>query len=539
MAERVQVYDMDGNAIIDPEGAINYASGINFETRWPQGYAVCTFKVRRSDVFADWAIRESYGVKVFDGADIIYQGRIETLGRNAGGTDEYITVECAGWYVILAERMVRKRWIDIQAVKFLEWPGGLESTQAQITWVTNKRETIIQVFAGSGDILRAQGDTYRELYTLPAGTVRRVRGNYAGRTGESLYLRMWNRETGGTPPIYNTHVGVAGNEHVIQVSGGGPISGSFDVLFALDPTQSFEVLWSTGRNDLYDQNDYLHLSNLQVEANYESGHRAASSPTYTQGQLVEDILLLVAQAGQQLSADFSQLGDPGQALDPYTIEEPEFAGPAIEKIASYGDTDLNTWGLAVWDDSDTSDGLPRVVFEARSVADYEYEASINDLTTSRFTYAKISEHLRNNVTVSYEDKKGLVRYRTSADNAGLADAASIASEYQRDDYIRLGQGDADRADMVGQRFIAYHKDRLTRASLVKKGQIRTKNGRNIPANRVRAGQRVKLIETGEILFIRQTFYDAESQTVTISPDAAEDGLSTLFLQRERGLGKLA
>ncbi|GIK42452.1 MAG: hypothetical protein BroJett011_62850 [Chloroflexota bacterium] len=526
MAERVQVYDLAGVPVIDPEEAIKYATGINFETRWPQGYAVCTFKVRRSDVFADWAIREAYGVKVFDGATIIYQGRIETLSRSAGGADEYITVECVGWYVVLAERTVQKRWIDHAATKFVDWPANLENDHIQNTWIYNKTDNRIQVFAGSGDILRNDGDSFQLRYDLHhGGVIRRVRCNYIARTGEVINFQFRNTDNDA-------------HEAGKTATGGAVMKGTINALFSHGDTRGMMLRWVAKRRDLYDQNDFFHIMNLRVEAAYETGHRTAA-PTYTQGQIVEDILLLAAQKGQQFSVDFGQLGDPGQILDPFTIEEPEYAGPAIDKIAAYGDTNLNTWGLAVWDGNDTSDGLPRVVFEARSIADYEYEASLADLTTGRLTYARISEKLRNSVILGYEDAKGMVRYRTPADSAALADAASIAAEYQRDEYIRLGQGDTSRADMVGGRFIAYHKDRLTRATLVKKGWIKNKGGGITPANRVRAGQRVKLIETGEILFIRQTFYDAESQTVTISPDAAEDNISMLFLQRERGLGKLA
>lgn len=539
MAERVLVYDQSGYYIRDPEGAIDYASGITIETRWPQGYAVCSFKVRRSDVFADWVIRESYGVKIFDEATLIYEGRIETMGRSIGGADEYITVECTGWYVVLAERLIRKRWIDVKAVPYLEWPVTLETSNIQGSWVTNKRDNIIQVFAGSGDVGRTEHiDCYREQYDLPAGTVRRVKGSYAGRTGEGIIFRLWNHTAGGggaPPPYYS--VKLNGNEYVNWFRSRTPVNGTFDVLFTLTPTRRFEIEWSVMVSDLYDQNDYVHISNLRVEANYETGHRT-STPTYTQGQLIEDVLLLAAQQGQQISVDMDQVGDPGQILDPFAVEEPAYAGAVADQIAAYGDSSLNTWGLSVWGGSDTSDGLPRAVFERRSVSDYEYEVGLNDLTADRFAYAKISDKLRNTVIVGYEDKKGIARYRSAADNAALANAASIADEYPRGEYIKIGQADTTRADMVGKRFITYRSNRLTRASIVRKGWIKTKDGRSVPTGQVRAGQRVKLLETGEILFIRQTNYDAESKTVTISPDEPEDNLSMLFLQRERGLGAL-
>lgn len=525
---------MAGVRVHDPERAIDYASAINYSSLWPKGYDTASFQVRRSDIFADWVVRESYGVIIWDGATIVWQGRIDTMPKSIQAADEYITVNCTGWYAVLQERDLRKRWIDIKAISTLRWPDGLETSPQQTTWVSTKRDKIVQVFAGTGDVGRQRGDAYRELYELPpGGVVRRISFDYIIRSGEyfSLLVRNMDNPSGGSFPAL-------GGVEWYTTSTAAPVTGAAAFDFQLGSTDSFEIQWYINNGDIYDQNDYAHVSNLRVEANYEAGHRTAT-PTYTQGQLIEDVLLLVNQKGAQLSTDYAQLGDPGLILDPFVVEEPTYAGTVIEKIASFGDSQLRNWGLCVWDQSDTSDGKPRVVFEARDVSDYEYEIELSAAELAQLSYEKASEGLHNNATVQYIDDRNAARYRTAADNAALKDQTSIDAEYQRDFYLKAGEATATTADYVGQRYIEYHKDRVTRGSFGQKRYIKTKAGDKVPVSRVRAGQRLKLLNTGEILFIRQTNTDAEGKSVRISPDQPQDNVPMLFAQRERQMGRLA
>lgn len=531
MSLRVVAYNLNGTHIIDPEGALDYATEITFETMWPKGYGVATFKVRRSDLFAAWAIRESYGIIIYNGTTIVYDGRIETLSRSMGGTDEYITVQCCGWYVLLEERQIRKRWIDVKAISRCLWPEGLTTDPIQTTFFSSKRDNIIQCFAATGDHSRTAREKYRELYELPAGYIRRISFDYVIRSGENLILAVTNMD--------NYPAGGIGFWEWYVVGGKYPSSATgVSVTFTKGNTRSMEIWVYLQKSDIYDQNDYAHPSNLRVEATYESGHRTAT-PTYTQGQLVEDVILLVNQKGDQLSTDFSRLDDPGLILDPFEVEEPTYAGQVIEKIASYGDSQLRTWGLAVWDRGGTSDNKPLVVFEPLTTDSYEYLIELNQNELANLTYERISSELFNNVTVQYQDARNETRYRTAANNAALADQYSIDTEYQRDYFIKLGAGDATRADYIGRRFIERHKDRVTRGSFAVQGTITTKGGGKIPTSQVKAGRGIKLMNTGEIFFIRHTSYDDESEIVRISPEPPQDGIQMLFNQRERKYGKLA
>lgn len=514
---RIIATDLNGNPVTDPERAFDYATAIQWETAWPKGFMTASFRVRRADIFADWVIKESYGVLIYDGATLVFDGRIESFQRTVAGVEEYITVLCVGWYAVLEERDIRKRWIDIKGVSFLEWGEGAEAEETQLTWVTNKQDNMLQVFAGTGDVFRRTSDNYRVIYDTPSGYIRVVTFDWSGRCGEILRLQLRN--------------GSFVLETEARASTGSFQRGTISRTLASGSTQIFFV-WRVGRQDVYDQNDWLHLFNLRVETYYEDGHRT-STPTYTQGQIIEDVILLVNQKGAQLSTDFAQLGEPGFILDPFAVEEPTFAARVIEKIAGYGDASLNSWGLSVWGRDDTSDGKPRVVFEARDVSDHEYVVSLFQAELAGLSYERVSDGLHNAVTTQYVDEKDIARYRTATD------ATSIANEYQRDFYIRLGEGDESRADYINNRYLAYHKDRRTRGSFSIRGRVTLKGGGYLPASHVRAGQRIKLLNTDEIFFIRSTSYDAETQTVRISPDLPEDNLNILFAQRERNLGRLA
>jgi len=531
MTEYITIYDTSGNQVYDPEGAIEYATGISWETYWPKGFGTASFRVRRMDVFAGWVVKNSYGVIIWDDGTIVYQGRIESMPITQAGADEYVNVQCVGWWALFEERDLRKRWIDIKGIDNLHWPQGLTTDITQTSFVNTKRDNIIQILLGTRDIYRVRYETYRERYETPTGTIRRVSFDWLIRSGENFFLELIN---GQNPPGVD-HPPTPGVEWY-QVSQSAPRSGINQIVtIAYGATSFLEFRALIWNDDLYDNNDYAHISNLRVETNYEAGHRAIAAPTYTQGQLVEDVVLLVNQKGANISTDFTDLGDPGQVLDPYAVEEPTYAAKVIEAIAAYGDTALNTWGASVWDRTGTADGKPRFVFEAKSVSDWEYELNPGEYSLKGLTYEKTSDGLYNSVTVRYTDERGVLMYRTGTDNAALKDMASIDDEYQRDYYLKLDDAAVTVADYVGSRFIEYHKDRLTRATFQVVGEIRKKDGGMLPVSRVRAGQRVKFIKTGEIFFIHYTSYDAESRTINISPDMPVDNIQMYLAQLERKL----
>lgn len=514
MSETVHVYDLDNQPVYDPEQGDFWAIDIKTDSMWPKGFGVATFTFRRKHPWSAWVIKEDYGVKIMDGTWITWMGRAETIRKNLAGHELQVT--CVGWYVMFEEGLIHKRWVDILGVEHLHWPAGVGTERVQTSFVCVKRDNSLRVNMGTRDIQRDIGELYRELYRLPAGTVRRVEFDYSGRTGEQIMLQVYNLGTG-----------------LVEVQKKfGSSSGSISHAFT-GATRSFEVRVVTWQTDTYDQNDYVIVDKLKVEANYETGHPNFAAPSYTQKELIIDIILLLRQAGANLSADFSQIVFPNTVLYPYEMDRPDYAGRVVEDILSYGDNVLSTWGLTVFDNRSSSDGLPQVATSFWNVDDYEYQIELSDRELQDIQEERISSDFFNHVVVGYVDSQGALQYLTPEDYPELKDVTSIANGYRRGYYLELQQSDQVQALALGKRFLQYHRNRVFSGSFRVTGTIQTRAGYDVPVNRVRAGQRVKVVNTGEIFFLRHVAYDAESRQATLSPEMSKDNIRMFLVRQER------
>jgi hypothetical protein len=509
MRERIYVYDRSGNLVNDPTRSLKYPSGLRWETMWPKGYGPLNCNVERG-VTEAWAVKLAHEIVVRDGQRIIYQGRLGSLGRQLNQPGGRISIPASGWYVVLNERFIRKRWIDNAPIGRLEWET---TSDEQESFRIQRRENFLQVVLVDRERDRYATERYRERYRAPGGTkVARVTLDWKRRTGEGAYIGIYNIESSSTE---------------WSVSG-TTAEGSADVSFAT-PTRNFNFEIGPSAADLYNTDDYAFVDNVVVYCQMDN----FPSPTYHANEIIQDILYL---KGDEISSDYDEIGDPGLVLSPFVTENDDYESPdsIIQRAAAYGDAALNTWGLCVWDSMGASDGKPKAVFEARDVSDYEYAIHLDDL--EQFQDGEAEDELYNYVVIKYSDDKGIARYRTPDDNAGLMDQASIDEYGQREKKLDIGAGDVTRADYVGERYIAYHKEPLHKTEMAIKGRIRTKAKEWVPCNRVRAGQRVKVIDYqgGQVYFLRHTAYDADSQVLQMSPDLPLDDLAMFFAQEKLG-----
>jgi hypothetical protein len=507
--ERIYIYDRNDNLVNDPLRSAKYATGLRWETMWPKGYGPLSSQVKRG-VTESWAVKLAHKVIVRDGQRIVYQGRLGNLAGQLDQAGELIAVPALGWYVVLNERFIRKRWIDNAPIGRLEWPV---TSDEQESFRVQKRENFLQVVLTDREKARAGTERYRERYTAPAGSkVRRVTLDWKRRTGEGMIIQIYNVDTS------SSEWSVSGTD----------ATGSADIVFAT-PASAFEIRMGPTTTDLYNTDDYGFVDNVIVYCKMDN----FASPTYHADEIIQDVLYLKAA---EISSDYDEIGDPGLVLSPFVTENDDYEAvdSIIQRAAAYGDAALNTWGLCVWDSMGASDDLPKAVFEARDVSDYEYAVRLRDL--EQFQDGEAEDELHNYVVVKYRDDKGIVRYRTPDDNANLTDQDSIDAYGQREKILDVGQGDATRADYVGERYIAYHKDPLHKTEMTIKGPIRTKDRVLVPCNRVRAGQRVKVVDYrgGQVYFLRHTAYDADSQTLRMSPDLPPDNLAMFFAQEKLG-----
>ena len=510
MKERIYIYDRSGNLVNDPERSINYAGQPRWGSMWPKGYGICTFVVPR-DIVATWAVKQAYEVIVRDGQRIVYQGRLGNLKRQLSGASEQILVDATGWYVELAERKIRKRWVDTAPVPRVEWPV---SGDLQESFPFEKREQFLQMRMSSLDKQdRTTADRYRERYSLPAGTTAwKVTLDWKRRSGEGIDIAIYNIDT-------------AAEEWSVD---GTDATGSAIATFAT-AANIFEFRVGPSSNDDYDSNDYAWIDQVVVYGTMTN----FAAPTYTGGEIMQDILYM---ASTNISADYSDIADPGLVLAPFTTlnDDCETADSVAQRVARYGDASLNTWGLCVWDKTGASDSKAKAKFSYRDVSDYDWYCHLADL--SGFEDVEDDGEIYNYITVRYTDDKGITRYYTPTDNASQTDATSITDYGQRDYVYDLGDGDATRAAYVGDRLLTYHKDPLHRMSASITGVIFRKGGVAEPTNRIRAGDRLKVVDFdgGIIYFLRSVNYDADSQSVAVSSDLPPETLPMLLAQQEIG-----
>jgi hypothetical protein len=377
-----------------------------------------------------------------------------------------------------------------------------------------KDEDFIQIrLADTTKKTRAGTELFRMLYTAPAGTtIRRITCDYRIRCGEGAYIIIYN-------------VGTSASDLTINSTS---TTGSIDETLAT-ASNAIEIQVGPSVLDLYDSNDYIWLDNIVIYCTMDD----FAAPTYTQGEIVQDILSI---ASTHISADYSDIGEPALVLSPFITENDDYqsADSVIQAAAAYGDASLNTWGLSVWDEFGATDGLPKAEFKARSVADYDWLVTLADLDA--FDYQDDDSQIYNYVIVQYRDDKNITRYHTPTDNTSQTDAASIAAYGRRDYVYDIGDGDATRAEYVGDRFLQYHKDPLPRCSMTLTGRIRDSHGRWQPANRVRAGDRVRVADWqgGVTYFLRTANYDAETMQLSMGTDLSPETLPMLLARQEIG-----
>jgi hypothetical protein len=359
---------------------------------------------------------------------------------------------------------------------------------------------------------------------MPKGNkIRKVTCNYAARTGEGIKLEIYNEDGATSEASYTTSDGA---EHTGSLATSAPLTGG--------DSERITLRFTLTSTNTYDENDRGQMHIVVVYGQYESTHPDYAAPGYTNGEIALDALIL---GGSEISADYGGIVDPGLALSAFTSmgDDYEPIDRIIARALAFGDSSQNTYGLCIWDETGASDGKPKAALTARSVADYEYIASLEEL--EQFSDEPTLDELWNWIIIKYTDSEGLTQYLTGDDDATLTDASSVAAYGERhSQVIDIGKGDDTIAQDIGQRTLAYHKDPLYKTGFTLRGQVRSKAGVWLPANQVRAGQRIKILDykSGITYFIRHTSYGADGGTLRIEPDLPPDSMAVFMAQREMG-----
>lgn len=518
--ERIVIEDSNQVPLNDPRNQAEYSTQLMFESMWPKGFGIASFRIAVKDIFGYTAIDLAQNVMVYDGTTIVYQGRINQIDKIIAGGQEFYQIQCTGWYVRLEETDIVARWIDTVAITSIrDFTNVLDATQREFGITFLEQTFLLQMAIGTST---SRASTDRMTLTYDAArfgqNIRRVTYDYFARTGEGLDMTIYN-------------VDQAANEDTEAVTSIPGTSGSVDHTFTQGDTTSFEFRVGPNANDNYDPDDYSNIGNVVVYFEYQSGHSDTGTPEYQVGQLIEDLVLLANIS--EISSDVDGIDAMTSTVTTMAVEEYTAVGKIAEEIAKFT-ADDKVWGIAVWDRTGASDDLPKVYFTDRNTDAADYIIQIAD--TLQFDDKPITDQIQNFIRVRFTDKRGRVKWRIPADNASLKDQTSIDKYGQRSNPpIRLGKSDNAGADAVGEAFLAYHKDPIPRVSFTISGFVRKVSGEKVPVSRLRAGQRVKVAETGDIYWLRHTRYDAETKRLSANSDVPPENLPLLLAQQPRAL----
>jgi len=519
---RLYIYDLSSNLVNDPERTTDYATGISVGSMFPKGHSGCSFTVKR-DIAARWAIKNAYEVIVRDGTRIVYQGILKNINYALQAIGETVRIEARGYYSLLAQRYIRKRWADSAPFSRFYWPSGQLGDAAQERINSTIAGNLCRVRLPGSSATSSNGDDFLWRYdAVPTDTIKNVTFTYYMISGSSdtFILRIWNGatdEADGTLSVTNTS-----------------ISGTFDTgAFTGGDTNTFDLGWVISATDGdADGNGYVHTMTVYTYYN------TPGSENYYADEIIKDILEIIGDS--DFSVDYDQVNSPEFALIPFTTTGYETADTVIQRAVGYGDASNNTWAFSVWDEEykgTASDGLPKVELIQRPVlTDWEYDVMLGDLETSQD--AESLDELFNYIVIQYTDADDKTAFIDPVSDATLKDQTSIDAYYRRDKYLTLGKSTAAKALEYGERFLALHKDPLRKTAFSLVGQIRTKQGVSVPASWVRAGQRVRIADYKDqpVILLGKVDYDDDSQRLTCQADLPPDSLAVYVAQetlRER------
>ncbi len=521
MNERIYVYDRAGAQINDPEAlkSLDFAVGLRFDSLWPKGYFSCSFTVSR-DMAIRWAVKNAYEVIIRDGRRIVWQGLINVISKRLATNSETYTITASGFISLFAKRVMRKKWVDNSVFDLLYQP--LENLNDVFQYLDTFVGSNVCGIRLPGNTGGADQDLIEYRYDSVSGDVIvRVDYTWQMQSGDGLRISVLNVDN--AKAVENT-----------DETGTGSVEGSSEThVMAQGDTASIIFEWKLEATDT----DYDGFGNFYNAVVYVKIDHIAGVPDYYADQIIRDVITRCGES--ELSADFDDLASPGFALIPFMTQGKgrlEIADSIIQRAVDYGDGSQQTWGFSVWDETGTSDGLPKTEFKQRpALTDWDYEINLSE--TSTFHHEETLAELFNYVHVEYTDTDGKDAYASADNIAALKDTTSITNYGRRDKIIPIGKGTSAKAQEVGERFLALHKDPLNKGGFTIKGRMR-KKGRNYePASWVRAGIRVKVNDYlgGKIFLIRKVAYNAENMILNCEFDLPADSLAIMQAQDTLGL----
>lgn len=494
----------------------------------PGGYSSCSFNIAH-DIRKPINLKTAYGLKIYNGSHIVWQGRINPITRS-GNLQRGMSIVANGWQSVFMENKLHKFWVDNTVIPKLKWPPGREQNQVQNELLSVVENNLIRwkgAFGGTA-ISRSAGDEIRYQYIGPTGTeIDKVLYNYALRSGEGVRIQVYNIDQATSEDNNSDNTGsvITDTDYTITFSGG--------------VTASFRIDLGVSATDSYNNDDWISITDIRCYWNYNSSHSAYGSENYYGDEIIED-LIWEADLNSVISTDVTGLASPGLALIPFTtlVDKPEDLNGIITKIAQYGDTSNQTWRFFLDTEEYSSDSLPFMRFFARDDTDYDFKVNFGDIANN-FNMNQNPDRVRNWINVHYIDSDNRSHWLTPNDNAALTDSTSTAAYGVRVENVDASKGTSTTALEIGKRYLAFLKDPLWQGSFTLPAFVETKAGMMVPSSWVTARHRVQVNgwdPVGNagytIFFLGQSNYNDTTKTNIVTPDTSPPNIVEMIARQE-------
>lgn len=512
----IGIYDkhpsLGGRMILD---ASPWATSCTITTD-AHGFAACSLSLRQAlaNAMQLYDVSGALHIGVYDGAGVIWEGRLEDPGLFSGDGGSGNDLAAYGYSRAMSDVPYTSLWSCDSVEAWRVSPdaisiAGTLGVSGRMASDTNNR---LYMAPNKGAVWPqySKAGLYFDIPNISPRNVLYVSFNYTvlfPSATWNVYLRGLSLDWAG----------MSGNFWFQPGSGSGTFSGAIGnsfprLFFFIEPNAATTYGGETG-------DYYVRITNLRI---------TTSGATIYADEIVRNLVSFMSGVNPgQLSSSTALIQSPGLDLRNESYEDMP-PSDILNTMISRGDsqTPPRYWEWGVWEDQ-------RLYFRPRGAAGMTWYVDATDLSVTRSL-----TNVANNVYALYKDANGdAVRGTSTSDSASQARYGLIRQAKIDADTTSATEANAQRSAYLND-----HKDPLPSAK-ISFSAIYDAYGGRWPLWRVRSGDQIVIRNlppgSGQLDRVRQfristTSYDAVANTLSVEPEAPPATLETMLAREAIG-----
>lgn len=487
------------NRLPQVEWWLDNRNALAFSKCTPGGkYLDCGFFIPRQ-VNQAWPVRIGQRLLIRNKLTPIWEGKIINLQDVFGADMQGTLVRAIGYWGELLDRWAIRKWWCVSSFDEFYW----------------RYQTDVATYTGAE---KCSIDRQSRIRFTPKG-VAWASGEFAAvritHPGSETWKKIeydYNLTEAGAEAWEIAIRNVGTSTDVVTITSGSATSQSHT--FAT-PTSAVELRFYSraAQTPVENGSTFGQFSNIKIYS---------ETSAINMEEIAKDLVGLITDLNSS-TAEIDAAGTP-LTISPFVADHLTGA-EILADVTGRGDGAYNRWRafLECSEKAASPDGKPLLALQQYpSTTDYNVAVSLHDPNLVRpYIVSQDLDTVVNDLIVSYTDESGYVQYRTSADNAALADSTSIAAYGKRQprDPVHLGDSTSTIADAYARRFLATYKDPQFHLvqPIVVRGYIRGRYAsQRIPASEIEPGMVVRLDDYDRNLVITTVAYNDERESATIN-----------------------